>query len=340
MISKSEFIVIHDLFKKGYSIRKIAKLLKMDRKTVTRRLQNPEYQEIIKEKPGSILDPYKPYIVEFINKSSHRIPYSVILEDIKELGYMGKRAILQEFLTSEYRKIAKLKLQKDPVVRFETAPGEQAQVDWTTIRSGKSPIYAFVMTLGYSRCTFVYFTDNMEDDTLIHCHEKAFLYFGGIPKTILYDNMKSVVIKRDQYGKDKHKYNNALSDFAKKHRFTLRLCRPYRAKTKGKVERFNSYLKANFYRPLLIKLKDAGLAVTHKLLNSRINCWLIMANNRIHGTTNQKPSELLKIEVNYLVKYVQPALIPNMPKKQNLMPLVSVQATNLGIYDTLLEASI
>ena len=338
MITKEDFIVIHSLHQKGLNISEIARLTKLNRKTIRKRLHNVELKAskrlILNQ---SKLDPYKKYIVDFLDKSKARIPYSVILLDIQELGYTGGRSILQELLTKYYRERV---IVKDPVVRFETEPGLQAQVDWTTIRSGKYPIYAFVMTLGYSRCTFVYFTDNMTDDTLIHCHEKAFLYFGGIPKTILYDNMKSVVIKRDQYGKDKHKYNNALSSFAKKHGFMIKLCRPYRAKTKGKVERFNSYLKANFYRPLLIKLKDANLVVTHTLLNSRINSWLIMANNRIHGTTNQKPSELLKIEVAHLLRYAQPTVVPDVPKKQNLMPIVSVQATNLRIYDTLLEAAL
>lgn len=338
MITKEDFIVIHSLHQKGYSISEIARLTKLNRKTVRKRLQAVDLRAskrlILNQ---SKLEPYKKYIVDFLDKSKERIPYSAILRDIQELGYTGGRSILQESLTKYYRERTVI---KDPVVRFETEPGLQAQVDWTTIRSGKNPIYAFVMTLGYSRCTFVYFTDNMEDDTLIQCHEKAFLYFGGIPKTILYDNMKSVVIKRDQYGKGKHKYNNALSGFAKKHGFTIRLCRPYRPKTKGKVERFNSYLKANFYRPLLIKLKDANLVVTHTLLNSRINSWLIMANNRIHGTTNQKPSELLKIELEHLLKYVQPDLVPTAPKKEKLLPQVTVQSTNLSIYDTLLGAAL
>lgn len=338
MITKEDFIVIHSLHQKGHNISEIARLTNLNRKTVRKKLHDVELKAskrlILKQ---SKLEPYKKYIVDFLDKSKARIPYSVILQDIQELGYTGGRSILQELLTKYYRDRV---VVKDQVVRFETEPGLQAQVDWTTIRSGKNPIYAFVMTLGYSRCTFVYFTDNMEDDTLIYCHEKAFLYFGGIPKTILYDNMKSVVIKRDQYGKDKHKYNNALSSFAKKHSFIIKLCRPYRAKTKGKVERFNSYLKSNFYRPLLVKLKDANLTVTHTLLNSRINSWLIMANNRIHGTTNQKPSELLKIEVAHLFRYVQPTVVPDAPKKQNLIPPVSVQTTNLKVYDTLLEAAL
>ncbi len=342
MISKSEYIVIHDLFAKGYSIRKIAKMLKMDRKTVTRRLRSPEYQGVIvrEQCKESLLEAYKPYIRNFIRKDKHRIPYSVILEDIKALGYQGKKTLLQDFLTKEYCELSKLKLEKDPVVRFETEPGEQAQVDWTTIRSGKNPIYAFAMTLGYSRRPFVYFTDNMDTDTLIHCHEKAFLYFGGITKTILYDNMKSVVIKRNQYGKGIHQFNNALLDLAKKHGFAIKLCKPYRAKTKGKVERLNSYLKGNFYRPLVIKLKEAGLDVTHTLLNNYINSWLIMADNRIHGTTNKKPSELFEIEKKHLIRYMQPALKTNKPKKQQTLPFVLVQPPNLKVYDTLLGVAL
>ena len=188
MISKGDYIVIKDLFSKGKSIREIAKLLKIHRSTVTKKLQEAEYQEAasrVLTKP-SILEPYKAYISGFIGKSNKRIPYSALLEDIRELGYIGGRSVLQEFLTAEYRK---MKLVDDPVVRFETLPGEQMQVDWTTIRWGKSPIYGFVAAMGYSRNTFVHFTDNMEAETLVRCHELAFLFFGGVPKTILFDNM-------------------------------------------------------------------------------------------------------------------------------------------------------
>ena len=99
------------------------------------------------------------------------------------MGYEGSRSLLQEYLTKLYKD---KNLDKDPVVRFETEPGKQMQVDWTTIRWGKNPIYAFVATLGYSRHTFVYFTNNMEANTLIICHEKAFAFFRGVrctPKT-------------------------------------------------------------------------------------------------------------------------------------------------------------
>ncbi|MCE3269050.1 MAG: transposase of ISGsu6, family [Burkholderiales bacterium] len=346
MISRGDYIVIHELYAKGYSIRKISRTLKIDRKTVTRRLREASYKSQTRTaKKAGVLAPYKNYILEFIKKSKHRIPYPVILEDIMARGYEGSRATLQHFLTSEYKK---LNLTNDPIVRFETAPGEQMQVDWTTIRYGRDPIYAFVATLGYSRYSFVYFVNNMEADTLIQCHERAFLYFNGVTKTILYDNMKAVVEERNYYGKEQHKYNPKLLDLSKQYGFEIRLCKPYRAKTKGKVERFNSYLKSNFYRPLVIKLSDAGLIATHQILNNYINSWLIRANDRIHGTTNKNPSEQFSLEVQQLLKYhintqlesetINPTIVVN--KRYKELPLTTVLQPTLSQYDSLLEIAV
>lgn len=337
MISKGDYILIKDLYTKGHSIREIARLLKIDRKTVTRRLQQTTYPETnsrIVNKP-SILEPYKDYICTFIRKSKKRIPYSVILDDIKELGYPGGRAILQQFLCTEYRKID---LVSDPVVRFETEPGEQMQVDWTTIRWGKNPIYGFVATLGYSRQTFVHFTDNMESSTLIKCHELAFLFFGGVTKNILYDNMKQIVITRDAYGKGIHKFHDAIYALSKQLGFKIHLCRPYRAKTKGKVERFNSYLKGNFYRPLVVKLRDTNLDITPQVLNDHIYRWLSKANNRIHGTTKEKPTVLFAMEQCYLSTYLPQRSLNNKlgTTHTKVLPQVTVQSPVLLEYDLLL----
>ena len=338
MISKGDYIVIHDLYAQGKSIREIARLLKIDRRTVSKKLQEVEYKGASSRTrtKASLLEPYKAYILEFINKSKYRIPYSVILEDIQEFGYKGKRTILQEFLTMEYKK---LKISNDPVVRFETEPGEQMQVDWTTMRWGKSPIYGFVATMGYSRQTFIYFTNNMESSTLVNCHEQAFLFFAGVPKSILYDNMGTIVITRDAYGKGKHRFHPAMYDLSKQLGFKIRLCKPYRAKTKGKVERFNSYLKGNFYRPLLIKLRDANLEVTHQVLNQHIYRWLSKANNRIHSTTKRKPSELFIQEQVSLLPYLTP--LPNSEITHSKgLPLVVVQRTELSEYDQLLSCGV
>lgn len=338
MISKEDFIVVKALKAKGHNISEIAKLMKLDRKTVRKRLNDPELLPATRKvvKPSK-LEPYKSYITEFIGKSDKRIPYSAIMDDIRSMGYQGSRTILLDFLTSEYRKLS---LVAKPIIRFETAPGKQMQIDWTTIKSGKSPIYAFVATLGYSRHTFVYFTDNMGADTLIICHEKAFLFFGGITQDILYDNMKDVVITRNRYGDGKHEFNSKLLDLSKKYGFNIKLCKPYRPETKGKVERFNSYLKGNFYRPLVIKLQDAKLEVTPQILNQHITPWLISASNRIHGTTNRKPSEMFAEELPSLIPYIAPAKVSTigtqLTKRMRELPTTLVQQPNLARYDDLL----
>jgi transposase len=275
VISKEDFFMLHELYKKGYSIRKMAKILKLNRRTVSRRLVEDELKKSTRSSAKiSKLDPYKPFIRELIVKSEYRLPWSAFMEDLKELGYTGSRSILQEFLTAEYKQF---KAKDEPVIRFETEPGRQAQADWTTVRSGKDPIYAFVMTLGYSRMSFIWFTTSCTDDDLVDCLDRAFAYFNGVPQHILYDNMKDVVIKRDAYGKGEHKFNDTMLDFAKLHGFDSKLCQPYRAQTKGKVERFNSYLKGNFYRYLKAKLKDTLVPINAELLNAEIFSWMARA---------------------------------------------------------------
>ena len=291
MINKEEFTVIHTLHKRGYSIRAISKIVGLDRRTISKRLKEPKLQPYKKITYKSKLDPYKEYIISRVQQAlPERIPSTVIFEEIKKYGYDGQIRIIQTFIKS-----LALQKPKEEVVRFETEPSYQAQVDWTIIRSGKKPIYGFVMVLGFSRMAFVYFTDNMRQETWQECHVKAFEYFGGVPQTLLYDNLKSVVITRDKYGKNQHGFNNDFLEFAKDN-FIPKLCKVYRAKTKGKVERFNLYLKRNFYVPLKSALKGSDIKITPQLLNSKVFSWLEYANARVHDTTKQKPIELFKQE--------------------------------------------
>ncbi|WP_456456961.1 IS21 family transposase [Nitratifractor sp.] len=302
MISQEEFTVIHTLKAQGYSIRAIARMTGLDRRTVSRRLKQSERKPYAKREYPSKLDRFKPYIQKRLEEAlPKRIPSTEILEEIVLRGYDGKLRILQEYMGKWYTEHGFGKAE-DPIVRFETKPGYQAQVDWTVIRGGKSPIYAFVMLLSYSRAPFVYFTDNMRQDTWQRCHEKAFVYFGGVPQTILYDNLKSVVIKRDKYGKGKHGFNDAFLDFSKGW-FEPRLCRPYRAQTKGKVERFNRYLKENFYIPLKASLKGSGVTITPDLLNLHVFGWIARTNERVHATTLARPTDRLQEERKYLRPY-------------------------------------
>ncbi|OCL90823.1 IS21 family transposase [Arcobacter porcinus] len=291
MIDKEEFIVIHTLHKRGYSIRAISKIVGLDRRTISKRLQEKDLKPYKKIEYKSKLDLFKDYIIERVNQATpDKIPSTVIYEEIKKYGYDEKIRTLQTFLST-----LKNNVKAEDIIRFETKPSYQAQVDWTIIRSGKSPIYGFVMVLGFSRMAFVYFTDNMRQTTWQDCHVKAFEYFGGVPQTLLYDNLKSVVIQRDKYGKNQHGFNNDFLEFAKDN-FIPKLCKVYRAKTKGKVERFNHYLKNNFYIPLKASLKNSSIAIDSTLLNSKIFSWLEYANSRVHDTTKKKPIDMFKDE--------------------------------------------
>lgn len=176
------------------------------------------------------------------------------------------------------------------IIRFETPPGKQAQVDWTVIRRGKNKPSAFVGTLGFSRLSFVWFADNEKFDTLVEAHEKFFDALGGVPHTILFDNMKTVLLDRDAYGPGLHRINEGFRDFAKHHGFSPRICAPYRAQTKGKVERFNRYLKESFVWPLESRLKGQGLILDAATANAHVGSWLReVANPRIHAETKERP---------------------------------------------------
>ena len=226
------------------------------------------------------------------------IAATVLLREIKARGYLGSHSQLRAPMHG-----LKPAGPMDPVVRFETAPGEwpeaspQLQVDWVEFRKGKNPLYAFCATLGYSRVSFVEFVTDMKVETLIACHQHAFDAFGGITRHILYDNMKTVVIERDATGDGAHRFHAGFLDYAHHCGFVIKLCRPYRAKTQSKVERFNGYLRRSFYVPLVAQLKPAGLTLDAVSANAPVRRWLKdIANERIHGTTQIRPAQRLPEE--------------------------------------------
>jgi transposase len=173
------------------------------------------------------------------------------------------------------------------VIRFETAPGQQLQIDFVVLRRGVSPLRAFTAELGYSRYPFVEFTDNERTETLIACLERAFHWFGGVPLHVLCDNPKSIVIERDAYDDGKHKYNGKLLDFAKHCGFRIKLYAPYRAQSKNKVERFHRYFRESFFNPLQSRHAEP---VDVALSNREVIPWLRdVAGKRIHATLKERP---------------------------------------------------
>lgn len=167
---------------------------------------------------------------------------------------------------------------------------DAATPDWIA-----DPTYAFTATLGFSRWRWVMFTRDERAATLVRCHHALFEALGGVPKEILYDNAKTIVITRDAYGDGLHDWHSDLLDLAKRYNFVPRLCRPYRAQTKGKVERFRRYLCGNFYVPLSSLLKQSGLVLDVNTANAEVGKWLRdVANQRIHALTGMPPAELFE----------------------------------------------
>ena len=212
------------------------------------------------------------------------------------MGYTGGVSQLRVFMRTIRPQGA-----ADPVVRFETAPGEQLQIDWVEFRKGADPLYAFCATLGYSRASYVEFVTDRKVSTLIDCHQHAFEALGGVARRLLYDHMKTVVLERDVDGPGEHRYHAGFLDYAKPCGFVIQLCRPYRARTKGKVERFNGYLRRSFYVPLASRLKQAGLPLDAVTANAEVRRWLReVANVRIHASTQAQPAQRLQEEQAHL----------------------------------------
>jgi transposase len=294
MITDEVYVEIEILRKHGMSLRKIAEAVGCAVNTVRSHLEAdtlPRYQRA--KLRVTKLSPFHDYLKERQAAAQPDwIPATVLLREIAALGYSGSHSQLRAYMHD-----LKPALPLDPVVRFETAPGEQMQVDWVEFRKGRNPLYAFCATLGYSRMSFVEFVTDMKVETLIGCHQRAFEAFGGIPQRVLYDNMKTVVIERNASGEGEHRFHAGFLDYARHCGFVIKLCRPYRAKTKGKVERFNGYLRRSFYVPLVAQLKQAGLMLDAVTANIQVRIWLKdIANERVHGTTQIRPAQRLPEE--------------------------------------------
>jgi transposase len=343
MLTQEEIVEIHVLHHQGMGIRAIARELGISRNTVRHYLRHPERQATYRQRlPGaSKLDAFKPYLKERIDAAHpHWIPATVLCREIQAMGYQGKEGIVRNYIRP-FKKTA----QEEPVVRFETPPGKQMQVDFTTIRRGKQSIKAFVATLGYSRATYVRFSEKEQQNDWLSGIAGACQFFGGVPQEILFDNAKSIILERDAYGEGKHRWNPQLLAQAKDYGYKLRVCRPYRAKTKGKVERFNHYLKNSYILPLATTLKQNGLDLDVDLCNAKIGAWLHdIAHQRIHGTTQEKPQVRLEEERHYLLPlptHIEQALPDSTAKgktPETITPIESIQH-DLQSYDALLEVT-
>jgi transposase len=291
MISKEIFMDIIALHRNGYSIRKIAKIKGIHRKTVKKYLESNSFPQYQKKKRGSlILEPYYQIIKDYLEQDDYQATW--IFERLKRMGYAGSYDTLKVYVRT-------IKEQKTRLAyaRFETEPGLQAQVDWGDFQiqepDGKtSTLYAFIMLLGYSRAMYVEFVHQCTLEVFMDCHINAFHYLGGVPTEILYDNMKNVVLGREN---GKVLFNTEFLHFAHHYGFQPQPCPPYSPWVKGKVERPIDYLRERFWR---------GYAYTSiQNANEDVVVWLNeTANKRVHGTHHHPVNERWKGETPFLEK--------------------------------------
>lgn len=284
MITLEEWVMIKHMYNQGVPKARIARELGLNPKTVDKAISEDKPPQHNRQSRESILDPHKDYIKQRLDR--YDLTATRILREIEERGYPGSYTILRSFV-----KQVKGEKPKPAFVRFETPPGEQAQVDWADfgymeLDGKKTKLWCFSMALGYSRALYIRFFPFQNLISLCQGHIEAFRYFGGVTDTILYDNMKTIVISREG---DNIQWNPQFMDFAGHYGFIPKVCLPGRKETKGKVERPYSYIRTSFF--------DGTEFVSLIDLNEKSINWLDnVANVRVHATTGAVPFDRLREE--------------------------------------------
>jgi transposase len=213
-----------------------------------------------------------------------------LLDEIRVAGYTGGYSQLKAFV----RRVRPTP-PTAPVIRFETPAGRQAQVDFARFGFAWGVRYALLVVLGYSRLLWCRFYPRQDMATLMDGLEEAFVAFGGVPQELLFDQMKAVITRDLRLEGGALVRNAEFLRFAHHWGFTPRACRPYRAQTKGKVERPVRYLRGNFVYGRTF-LHDADLDQQRQVWLDRV------ANVRLHGTTRERPSDRFDREERFLLQ--------------------------------------
>jgi len=271
----------------GVTVSQIARAAGLDRKTVRRCLRQRQWQPYRRTAVSdTVLAAHRAWLVQ----RAAEVNYSarILWQELRgSRGYAGSYETVRNAVRPLRVEAAAARLTQ---CRFETAPGEQAQADWGQVRvrfdSGAAEVHIFVLTLGYSRRCWAEGYEHERMESLLAAHEHGFAHFGGAPGEILYDRMRTVILGEDDGTK---RWNPTFKAFAQHWGFEPRVCRPYRAQTKGKVESGVKYVKRNF----LPGRRFRDLAD----FNDQLAAWLTaVADVRVHGTTHEAPLERFKRE--------------------------------------------
>jgi transposase len=279
---------IHILKQQGLSIRKIAAVLGVSRNAVRRALRAKTVPTGSRRRlRGVKLSPYTAQIGAWMRDDAKRHwTAERIFDELQTLGYDGGRTVLKEY-------VATVRPRKPTMgeARFYVKPGQQMQVDWgemgrVSIGGVERKVYAFVAIMAWSRALFICATTDMQLLTWLDCHRRAFEFFGGVPREVLIDNLKTGVASRAGKTIQWHaSYNELAVGFG----FRPLAHFPMRPKTKGRVERIVRFARERFFAGREI----ADLSQT----NLEALQWLReRANTRVHRITRERPCDRFEIE--------------------------------------------
>ena len=286
-----------DNIKPNYA--ELARRWNCDYRTVKRYFEQDVVPTRKKLKPSK-LDPYRQIIDDKVELGCTG---KSIFEFIKKKGYSGRYSILRDYI-----RVVKVEGNSKATIRFETTPGLQAQVDWKErmkmiSRNGEVfEVNFFLILLGYSRLKYFELTIDRNQDTLMQAMINSFRYFGGVPKEIIFDNMRTVV------NQSRTNYNEAIINetfyqFSKDMGFEVWSCRAFRPQTKGKVEALAKLInRLEPYNNEFDTLEELE-EITRQVMND--------INNEVSCATNRRPFELLTKEKEYLSPLPNQDLINN-----------------------------
>ena len=294
MIPREVWMDIRSLGKQGYSHREIAQMTGLHRATVKKYLTQeglPVYRKVARV---SALEPYYGLIDGWLEQQDYQ---ATKIHDLLKLeGYNRSYDVVRRYV-----KRAKADRNRKAYLRFETLPGQQAQVDFgdfqmTQADGTTSTVYGFVMVLGYSRYPYVEFLERCTMTAFLRCHQNAFGFFGGVAGEILYDNMKNVVIRRLAGAGSRDAavvWNPTFAAFCGHYGYKPVAAPPYAPWVKGKVERPIDYIRERFWRGYQFR----GLATA----NEDVLEWLVTtAARRVHGTTREVVADRFQRERPHL----------------------------------------
>lgn len=340
MIDWERRMRLRHYLEQGMSRTAIAEELGISRRTIHRWIASGQLDRDVSEPPRygpreprvRKLDPYRDYVRHRL-ETYPELTAVRLLEEIRASGYSGGITQLKEFVRE-----VRPRPKPEPVVRFETPPGHQAQVDFAHFRLPWGSRWALMVVLGYSRLLWVRFVARQDLRTLFDGLEGAFDRFGGVPTELLFDQMRTVVTRDDRLAGGGLVHNGEFLRFAAHWGFRPRACRPYRAKTKGKVERPIRYLRQSFFYGRSF-LNDEDL-------NDQVVGWLDgVANVRIHRTTRARPRDRFEHEERSTLQplaarpYHSLALPrpTSEPTVRPRLPRVPVERRSLATYSQLAE---